>query len=131
MCECGCGDLRPFGKLPAKGGWYALELYPGCADCSAGWAITVTFLKKGDEDTDWLLDDVEEISLAKHPFHFPILDPQTLKRLVMDEDEDPTDDDSAVAYVMDEFLRGNGLRSLFAESRRVFAPHPETPGGQP
>lgn len=48
MCECGCGELRPFGKFPAPNGQvYVLEIYPGCGDCGVGPGVSVhRFTKK-------------------------------------------------------------------------------------
>ena len=47
MGECGCGmDLTTY-RLPAPDGkFYAVELYPGCVECSTGPAVYIRHVNK-------------------------------------------------------------------------------------
>lgn len=90
MCECGCGDLRPFGKFPAPNGdTYLLEIYPGCGDCHVGPGVVVhRFTTEQLEEHGWT--DFREIpDLPWLPDRaecaVPVLDLNVFRRTFEDE----------------------------------------------
>lgn len=114
MCECGCGDLQPIGKLPAKGGWYAIEVYPGCPDCYTSWGLGVTFIARKSEDAEYLLDGVPTITFDdRGQWGMPILDTQLLREEFAKEAENGNDPDSEAMYAFDELLSRGGLRRVY------------------
>lgn len=123
MCECGCGETRPLVKLPApKGGWYALEVYPGCENCgNEFWGLTVTLIKKGDEFAD-VVENVERITFNEYgQWNQVILDYGMLrKRFVAagaDEDElaEP-EEDVAPMFLLNEMIRHGGMAGVFYDT---------------
>lgn len=114
MCECGCGEFRPIVKLPAKGGWYALEVYPGCPDCTTTWGVGVTFVKAGSDEAEYLLDGVPDIAFdSRGMWGRPILDTALMREEFAKEAAHGDDDDSEAMYAFDQFVRRGGLRRVY------------------
>jgi hypothetical protein len=126
MCECGCNESHFLGKLPAKGGWYAIEVYPGCPDCDTSWGLGVTYVKRGDEAAEYLLDGVPDITFD--PFGLwgtRILDTQLLRAEFEEWAENGDDPDSEAMYAFDELLSRGGLRRAFFATRAAAQPAKE------
>ena len=118
MCECGCGEFQAIAKLPAKGGWYAIEVYPGCPDCNTSWGLGVTFIARRSEEAEYLLEGVPDVAFDNRGmWGVPILDTAVMREQFAKEAENGDDPDSEAMYAFDEFVSRGGLRSAYYGTR--------------
>jgi hypothetical protein len=123
MCECGCGELRAMAKLRAPGGgWYAIEVYPGCRDCGTGWALGASKIAAGREEEEYLLENVEEVVFDQYgTWGRPILDTDVLLDQFA-KDVGGDDDLGEANFALQEFVDHGGLQAVFFETRRKELP---------
>lgn len=125
MCECGCGELRPLVKFPAPdGGWYFLEVYPGCRYCTTTWAVGLsrcTAAEAGESFWRFFVEETPDAEFHRDVWAEPILDTRVLKRLFMEEAGE-SDDLAETPFALAEFIRQGGLIRTFHETRAPAEP---------
>lgn len=113
MGECGCGELSPMAKLPAPdGGWFLIEVYPGCSDCGTDWSLAVSRAMEHDE---YLVEDAPPVEFSVHGmWGRKILDTQILEGQFRDDmgglDLEPDDGYDDPADALSDFITNGGLR---------------------
>ena len=89
MCECGCGNLGKFFKLPAPKGWYMLHVYPGCSECDAPAGVTVVEAKTRSTQEDHNLESVDEPDWVKtyswREFSVALIDPNRMVAALIEQ----------------------------------------------
>jgi hypothetical protein len=135
MRECGCGEFRPIVKMPAPdGAWYAIEVYPGCDNCGASWALTVARIAAADLHHDAeTLAETPEASFDKvmGEWHQQILDADILraefaKSVEGDDTPEDTPPSEIATFSLGEFVSRGGLITVFRKTLRA---HRGTPTG--
>lgn len=115
MGECGCRP-DPIAKFPAPGGWYVVEVHPGCNYCGTEWGLGVSRVRPGSEWYD--LGRIPEARFFEIDGDLRwgtlILDTGALRREFARDDPDEFSDAN---MALDEFVSGEGLRRVYHATR--------------
>jgi hypothetical protein len=59
MCECGCGDFRPYKSFLVGDLVLSVEVYPGCQECGTGIMVALNIFTM-EEAARWI-EDIEAL----------------------------------------------------------------------
>ena len=101
MCTCGCGEGNDAFKLRAPdGGWYVIELRPGCHYCSSGPGLAIRHPDANYEFDDheylpelpWIGEGEFKMALFKSGLDADEARTAAIKSLVYNDDECKVDE---------------------------------------